>query len=160
LASTIALTIAIAVTSSVGTAVQAISRPVWPWMGGPSESSSGAARNFRTAKMLTAATIAKMKMQIPVTNQKTKSIRPASSDAEAGSQLGIRATADAIPPASTPIKISCQIEPLRTAPRAYFTGRTPCRSLLPRPCSGFGPQRTGSNSPHKEVVWGLELESS
>jgi hypothetical protein len=43
------LTIAIAVTSANGTAVQAISSPVCPWMGGPSESSSGWARNFQTA---------------------------------------------------------------------------------------------------------------
>jgi hypothetical protein len=40
-ARTIALTIEIAVTSTVGIAVQTISRPVWPWTGGPSESSSG-----------------------------------------------------------------------------------------------------------------------
>src|SRR5438034_10790272 len=87
-ARTIALTIAIAVTSTAGTAVQAISRPVWPWIGGPSESSSGLRRKFRTAYVVTAATIAKMKMQIPVTNQKTKWIRPASLDAGSGSQLG------------------------------------------------------------------------
>ena len=38
--------IAIEVTSANGIAVQPISSPVWPWMGGPSESSSGATRNF------------------------------------------------------------------------------------------------------------------
>jgi hypothetical protein len=37
---------AIAITSTVGTAVHAISSPVWPWIGSPSESSSGRARNF------------------------------------------------------------------------------------------------------------------
>jgi hypothetical protein len=48
-ASTIALTIEMAVTSTAGIAVQAISSPVWPCTGGPSESSSGRARNFQTA---------------------------------------------------------------------------------------------------------------
>ena len=37
-----------AVTRIAGTAVQAISIPVCPWIGGPSESSSGRARNFIT----------------------------------------------------------------------------------------------------------------
>ena len=46
--STIALMIAIAVTSTAGIAVQTISIPVWPWIGGPSLSSSGWARNFQT----------------------------------------------------------------------------------------------------------------
>ena len=46
-ASTIALTIEIAVTSTAGIAVQTISSLVWPWVGGPSESSSGPARNFQ-----------------------------------------------------------------------------------------------------------------
>ena len=45
--STIALTMPIAVTRIVGMSVQTISRPVWPWIGGPSESSSGAARKLR-----------------------------------------------------------------------------------------------------------------
>ena len=40
-ASTTALTIEIAVTSAAGTAVQTISRPVLPCVGGPSSSSSG-----------------------------------------------------------------------------------------------------------------------
>ena len=47
-ASATALTIAITVTSTVGIAVHAISMPVWPWIGGPSESSSGRARNLTT----------------------------------------------------------------------------------------------------------------
>ncbi len=47
-ASTIALTTEIAVTRIAGTTVQTISIPVCPWIGGPSVSSSGAARNFRT----------------------------------------------------------------------------------------------------------------
>ena len=85
-----------------------------PWIGGPSESSSGLTRNFQTEYTITAATIEKTKMQIPVTNQKTKSIRPASRDAELGSQSGMSATADATAPARTPITISWTIEPLRT----------------------------------------------
>src|SRR3954463_13038146 len=83
-------------------------------MGGPSESSSGLARNFQIAKTVTAATIEKTKMQIPVTNQKTKSIRPAPREAGGGSQPGISATRDAMAPAKTPITISWTIEPLRT----------------------------------------------
>src|SRR5256884_3663357 len=47
---------------------------------------------------MTAATMEKTKMQIPVTNQKTKSMRPASRDAELGSQSGMSATADATAP--------------------------------------------------------------
>ena len=47
-ASTIALTIEIAVTSTAGTAVQTISSFVCPCVGGPSESSSGLTRNFQT----------------------------------------------------------------------------------------------------------------
>ena len=48
-ASTTALTIEIAVTSAAGTAVQTISRPVLPCIGGPSSSSSGRARKLKTA---------------------------------------------------------------------------------------------------------------
>src|SRR5919198_5304374 len=48
-ARTTALTTEIAVTSAAGTAVHAISSPVCPWIGGPSESSSGRTRNFTTA---------------------------------------------------------------------------------------------------------------
>ena len=68
-ASTIALTIEIAVTSTAGTAVQTISSFVCPWIGGPSESSSGLARNFQTEYVSTAATTAKTPMQIAVVNQ-------------------------------------------------------------------------------------------
>jgi hypothetical protein len=48
-ARTTALTIEIAVTRIAGIAVQTISSPVWPCVGGPSESSSGFTRKFRTA---------------------------------------------------------------------------------------------------------------
>ena len=48
-ASTTALTIEIAVTSAAGTAVQTISRPVLPCIGGPSSSSSGRARKLKIA---------------------------------------------------------------------------------------------------------------
>ncbi len=44
--STIPLITEIAVTRIAGTAVQTISTPVWPWIGGPSESSSGRARKW------------------------------------------------------------------------------------------------------------------
>jgi hypothetical protein len=47
-ASATALTIEIEVTSAAGTAVQTISSPVCPWIGGPSESSSGRTRNLMT----------------------------------------------------------------------------------------------------------------
>src|SRR2546423_7151544 len=133
-ARTIALTIAIEVTSNVGTAVQRISSPVCPWMGGPSESSSGLARNFQTANTLTAATIEKTKMQMPVTNQKTKSIRPASRDAGCGSQRGIKAKADAMAPARTPITISWTIEPLRTDAASLLDWSVEVRRFSPDVC--------------------------
>jgi hypothetical protein len=102
LASTIALTIEIAVTSTAGIAVQTISIPVCPWMGGPSDSSSGWTRNLSTEYTIAAATTAKTPMQITVVNQKVNSIRSISSEAEVGSQ-GIRTAAtDARMPARTP----------------------------------------------------------
>ena len=67
--STTALTIPIAITSTAGTTVHAISRPVWPWIGGPSVSSSGWTRNAQTASTMTAATSAKIPMQMIVANQ-------------------------------------------------------------------------------------------
>jgi hypothetical protein len=42
------LMIEIAVTRIAGTAVQTISTTVFPWIGGPSESSSGRTRNLNT----------------------------------------------------------------------------------------------------------------
>ena len=33
-------------TITIGTIVQTISRPVWPWIGAPSDMSPGRARNF------------------------------------------------------------------------------------------------------------------
>src|SRR5918912_934499 len=114
-ASTIALTIAIATTSTVGIAVHVISSPVWPWIGGPSDSSSGAARNFQTEYAIAAATTAKIAMQITVTNQKTKSIRPASRPAGCGSQGGTSASAVAMPPATRAKMTSWTTDPRRTA---------------------------------------------
>ena len=105
-ARTIALTIPIAVTSTVGTAVHAISRPVCPWIGGPSESSSGLRRNLSTEYVRTAATIAKMNTQIAVTNQKTKWIRPASRVAGSGSHAGTRASVAPAAAAITPKRAS------------------------------------------------------
>ena len=46
--STTALTTPIAITRIAGTTVQTISSPVCPWIDGPSDSSSGAARNVIT----------------------------------------------------------------------------------------------------------------
>ncbi len=68
-ASTIALTIEIAVTSTAGIAVHTISSFVWPWIGGPSESSSGSARNFQTVKISTATTTEKTTIEMTVANQ-------------------------------------------------------------------------------------------
>src|ERR1700751_1059446 len=75
--------------------------------------------------MITDATSAKMPMQIAVTNQKTKSIRPACLLAACGSQGTRSATAVAPAPHTTPIATSWTIDPLRTAsettrPRGWF----------------------------------------
>jgi hypothetical protein len=109
-----ALAIEIAVTSTAGTAVQTISRPVCPCTGGPSESSSGPTRNLRTAYTITAATSAKMAMQITVTNQKRKSIRSACLLAGSGSHGTRSATAAAPAPNTTPSPTSWKFDPLRT----------------------------------------------
>src|SRR6266496_382174 len=62
--------------------------------------------------MITAATSAKIAIEIAVTNQKTKSIRPACSLAPCGSQ-GIRsATAAAPAPKTAPIATSWTTDPL------------------------------------------------
>ena len=52
-------------------------------------------------------------MQIAITNQKTKSMRPASRDASSGSHVGTTAAAVAMPPAINPIPKSATMEPLR-----------------------------------------------
>jgi hypothetical protein len=52
-------------------------------------------------------------MQIAITNQKTKSMRPASREASLGSHVGTSATAVATPPAINPIPKSATMEPLR-----------------------------------------------
>ena len=103
---------------------------------------------------MTAATIEKTKMQIPVTNQKTKSMRPASRDAELGSQSGMSATADATAPARTPITISWTIEPLRTdVANLLDAGRV---------VQGFPARWRGNLVAEitKEARWDSELESS
>ena len=66
---TTALTTPIAITRIAGTTVQAISSFVLPWIGGPSVSSSGWTRNAQTASMITAATSAKIPMEMIVANQ-------------------------------------------------------------------------------------------
>src|SRR5262249_51053877 len=103
----------IAVTRIVGTSVQTISRPVCPWVGGPSEPSSGAARKFTTEYRSTAATSAKIAMQMIVVNQKTSSMRARSFEATGGSHVMSSATAVAIPPATMPSPIRERMEPLR-----------------------------------------------
>src|ERR671935_719066 len=64
--------------------------------------------------MITAATSAKMAMQITVTNQKTKSIRSACLLAGSGSEGTSRATAAAAAPKSIPRRTSWTTDPLRT----------------------------------------------
>ena len=93
-------------------------------------------------------------MQIPVTNQKTKSIRPASRDAELGSQSGMSATADATAPARTPITISWTIEPLRTDAREL--------TLLGPGAAAVSAwvERDLVAEITKEAKWDSELESS
>ena len=68
---------------------------------------------------MTAKTIAKIAMQIAVTIQKTRSIRPRSTEADGGSHGMRRATADTAPPIRTPITISWKSDPLRTEDRDY-----------------------------------------
>src|SRR5215210_1511265 len=114
-ASATELTRIIASTSTSGTAVQTISIPVWPWIGGPSLSSSGFARNFTSEYTLTEATTEKIAMQIAVTNQKTKSIRSPSSDACSGSHGMKIATAVAIAASTRATRRTRMSEPARTA---------------------------------------------
>ena len=111
-------TMEIAVTRTAGIAVQRISTPVWPWIGGPSESSSGFTRNLISEYAITAATSANTAIAIPVVNQKTKSIRSRCREATGGSQGMSTATSVARPPNRTPSPTSWRIEPLRTGNRA------------------------------------------
>ncbi len=59
-----------------------------------------------------------MKMQIAITNQKVKAIRPACWEASSGSQVGTSATAVATPPAISASPKSAAMEPLRIRPGA------------------------------------------
>src|SRR5581483_768248 len=106
LASTIALTIEIAVTSRAGIAVHTISSFVCPCVGGPSESSSGPARNFHTENASTAATTENTTIEMTVANQKTKWIRCASLPADTGSHGISTATAVQIAPATSASAVS------------------------------------------------------
>ena len=54
-----------------------------------------------------------MKMQIAITNQNVKAMRPASCEASSGSQVGTSATAVATPPAISASPKSATMEPLR-----------------------------------------------
>ena len=60
-------------------------------------------------------------MQIPITNQNTKSIRPRSLDASSGSQGSKTAIAVVMPPAAVPMPSSAKMEPLRIRGGAYRT---------------------------------------
>ena len=42
---------------------------MWPWIGGPSASSSSGTRHFQTEKTTTAVTSEKMTIEMTVTNQ-------------------------------------------------------------------------------------------
>src|SRR6266516_3187951 len=63
---------------------------------------------------MTAATTAKIATQITVTNQKTKSMRPASRPAGVGSHGGTTASAAATPPATRAKSTSWTTDPRRT----------------------------------------------
>jgi len=114
---------------------------------------------------MTAATSAKIAMQIAVTNQKTKSIRSACSLAGRGSQVMKSATAEATAPNTAPSATSWTIDPLRTAPETTRRG------------GGAGPEANVVSTPletpatsevqalrkrvhllgkHKEASWDLE----
>src|SRR2546430_5792172 len=103
--------------------------------------------------MITAATSAKIAMQITVTNQKTKSIRPACRLAGAGSQ-GIRSATRAAPaPQTTPIATSWTIDPLRTAARLLDReARSPweVRALETPATSRVQPSRKRVQAPHTQ----------
>src|SRR6266496_3139857 len=110
--------------------------------------------------MITAATSAKIAIEIAVTNQKTKSIRPACSLAPCGSQ-GIRsATAAAPAPKTAPIATSWTTDPLRTVRRDYSTVgasaegsarlETPATSMVGPRAKRVVPGQT------KEVRWDSE----
>src|SRR5205085_4457344 len=96
-----------------------------------------------------------------VTNQKTKSIRPASRDAGSGSHAGTSASVSPAPPATIANRRSWTREPLRTLPANVLHSdegrrREPesgARTFLP--CN---PPAIGRRN--KEEQWVLELESS
>src|SRR5438094_398968 len=146
----------------------------WPNSGTQKEwTSSGAARNFQTEYAIAAATTAKMTMQITVTNQKTKSIRPASRPAGCGSQGGTSASAVATPPATRAKMTSWTTDPRRTAHeptsrRERLASRTAdCDTTAtsapdpgPSPFLFTTPCTSGSEERKQEVRWDSELESS
>src|SRR5918999_935187 len=125
-------------------------------MGGPSESSSGFARNFSTEYTLTDATTAKIMRQVAFTNQKTKSYSSACSDPWSGSHGTKIAIAVVTAPTTIPIRTTRRTAALRTVRRDYplasvridpfrSTGR--CRRITGRardPGSGHRKRRPGS----------------
>ena len=104
----------IEITRISGITVHVISIPVCPWTGGPSESSSGLARNLISEYTLSEATTEKIAMQIAVTNQNTKSIRSPSLEAFSGSQGMKIATAVAAAASSRATSRTRMSDPART----------------------------------------------
>src|SRR3954454_108858 len=118
-----------------------------------------------------AATAAKIATQMTVTNQKTKSIRSASSDAGRGSQPGTSASVNPAAAATTANRISWRIGPLRTVGPSLLHGRfgpsreaaneTPAtKPLRPQPDGGFArcsydPRGNDSHGLKQEAGMGL-----
>src|SRR5262249_4148111 len=101
-----------------------------------------------------------MKMQIPVTNQKTKWIRSASLDADSGSQFGKIASAVPAAAATIATSVSWTKEPLRTLPANLLENRP---FPLPNPFPGlgrYGSAPRGKTGDEKEERWESELGSS
>src|SRR5439155_18402691 len=107
--------------------------------------------------------IAKIRMQIAITNQKVKSIRARSFEATSGNHGRSTATAVAMPPASVPIPSKARMEPLRIPTRSLI--ETLSGSLLdPQP--GRGLLRYGTdtllqtrNGRRERTIWVSELGS-
>src|SRR5918999_22874 len=140
-------------------------------MGGPSESSSGFARNFSTEYTLTDATTAKIMRQIAVTNQKTKSYSSACSDPWSGSHGTKIAIAVVTAPTTIPIRTTRRTAALRTVRRDYplasvridpfrSTGR--CRRITGRardPGSGHRKRRPKRRRHGRSRSLGAEVQA-
>ena len=93
--------------------VQVISSPVCPWIGGPSSKSSSRSPEPDDRVDHHRGNDREDEMQIAITNQNVKAIRPACCEASSGSQVGTTATAVATPPAISASPKSATMEPLR-----------------------------------------------